>query len=461
MTYRLDPDRPLTDELRRVAIECLDDAIDRLGQAGAGDRDLERDVHQSRKRGKEVRGLIRLVRPALGDTYDLLNAEVRDGARELSTLRDTHALLGTVEGVAAELDGDAREQLAVVAGHLQVAATAATNDVGPDDPRIAVARSRMQTARVIVESWGGDVDLGDMTAGVTKMATQGRSAWKSVQKKTTDERMHQWRKRVKYLWYQVRLLEAADPDGIGPLVKQLDDLSELLGDEHDLTVFVEHLEQGAGSDEMASVDIPRLVKQARARQSTLRKAAFELGDEVYRDGAEAIVDRLIGPWSGSGGSREEGVERERTFLVADMPDLPDDGTHIRQGYLAVDGDVQVRIRDREGRGRSLTVKGGQGGTRAEEEVPLDSERFERLWQLTSGRRIEKTRYVIPVEGAEAELDVFAGELTGLVLVEVELDSDEAMAAFRPPAWFGPEVTDDGRYSNASLAVRGFADDVQG
>ena len=449
MTYRLDPGRPLTDEVRRVALDCLDDAIGRLGRAGTGEDGLERDVHQSRKRAKETRGLLRLIRPALGDAYATLNAEVRDGASELSALRDTHALLGTVEGLASALDGRDREQLDVVAGHLRVAATAVTHDVDAHDPRIAQARSRMETARALVASWPGEVDLDAVTGGVTKIARQGRAAWKSVRKHTDDERMHQWRKKVKYLWYEARLLEAADPDGIGPLVEQLNELSDLLGDEHDLTVLVEHLEGSRSADD---VDVERLVAHARARQATMRASAFELGDRIYGDGVDAIVERLVGPRATAGST--DGVERERTFLVADMPDLPDDGTRIRQGYLAIDGDIQVRIRDREGVGRSLTVKGGRGGTRAEEEVPIDAERFDRLWPLTDGRRIEKTRYVIPVDGADAELDVFAGELTGLVLVEVELDSDDAMAGFEPPAWFGAEVTDDDRYSNASLANDG-------
>jgi CYTH domain-containing protein/CHAD domain-containing protein len=454
VTYRLDPDRPLADEARRVAIECLDDAIRRLQETGLEGGDLEDDVHEARKRGKELRGLVRLVRPALGDTYTAVNAEVRDGARELSSLRDAHALLGTVEDLAAVLDGNGTDELDIVQGRLRVAATAATHGVEGQDPRIAVARGRMETARTMAETWSATIDADAMAGGVAKTADRGRTAWKSTRKDPTDDQVHEWRKRVKYLWYQARLLEPADPDGIGPLVEQLDDLSDLLGDEHDLTVLVEHLEASAGTAAMADVDVDRVVELARDRQSTLRAAALELGEQIYGDGVDAIVDRLVGPWAGAGGPSGGAVERERTFLVADMPELPDAGTRIRQGYLALDGDVQVRIRDRQGRGRSLTVKGGRGGSRTEVELDISADRFEQLWPLTVGRRIDKTRYVIPVDGADAELDVFAGDLTGLVLVEVELDSDEAMAAFEPPAWFGTEVTDDDRYSNASLAVRG-------
>ncbi|MCO8125965.1 CHAD domain-containing protein [Acidimicrobiia bacterium EGI L10123] len=295
MTYRLDPDRPLVDEFRRVALACLDDAIDRL-QVGAH-ADLEDDVHEARKRGKEVRGLIRLVRPALGDAYAAINAEVRDGARELSSLRDAHALVDTVEDLISALDGNGTDDLERLADHLRAGASVATGGVDSDDPRIAVARSRMETARAMIATWRAAIDVESVAGGVAKSATRGRKAWKASRKDAGDEQVHEWRKRVKYLWYQARLLEAADPDGIGPLVEQLDELSDLLGDEHDLTVLVEHVERGAGTDEMVDVDAARIVELARARQATLRTAALQLGEEVFGDGVDALVARLVDPWS--------------------------------------------------------------------------------------------------------------------------------------------------------------------
>src|SRR5690606_31798690 len=124
----------------------------------------------------------------------------------------------TVEELAAALDGDAAEELEAFAGHVRVAATAATHRVDRDDPRVAVARSRMETARAMIATWSGAVDVGSMAGGVAKTAKRGRAAWKASRKDASDEQVHEWRKRVKYLWYQARLLEAADPDGIGPLV---------------------------------------------------------------------------------------------------------------------------------------------------------------------------------------------------------------------------------------------------
>ena len=68
-------------------------------------------------------------------------------------------------------------------------------------------------------------------------------------------------------------------------------------------------------------------------------------------------------------------------------------------------------------------------------------------------RVRKTRYRIPFDDHVIELDQFHDALEGLVLAEVEFDSEEEMAAFEPPDWFGRDVTGDPAYSNASLARR--------
>jgi adenylate cyclase len=152
------------------------------------------------------------------------------------------------------------------------------------------------------------------------------------------------------------------------------------------------------------------------------------------------------------------IEIERKFLVAEPPsDLARwPSSAIEQGYLAVADDrTEVRVRRRDGRAAVLTVKSGGGRQRVEEEIDIEPERFERLWPLTVGRQIEKTRYEIPADdGAVIELDVYAGDLDGLVVAEVEFESDEKADAFEPPPWFGREVTDDPRYKNQRLACDG-------
>lgn len=156
------------------------------------------------------------------------------------------------------------------------------------------------------------------------------------------------------------------------------------------------------------------------------------------------------------------MEIERKFLVRDSaPALEQSrSSRIEQGYIAVAPDgTEVRVRRRDGTA-VLTIKSGGGRSRVEEELEIDAERFARLWPLTEGRRIEKTRHLIPQADLTIELDVYSGALTGLMVAEVEFGSEEAADAFDPPEWFGPEVTNDPRFRNQTLALEGAPADAR-
>ena len=128
---------------------------------------------------------------------------------------------------------------------------------------------------------------------------------------------------------------------------------------------------------------------------------------------------------------------------------------MRQGYLAEDGDVAVRVRISDESSR-LTLKAGGGEVRTEVEFDVERSDAEQLWLHTEGRRLVKTRYRVPLPDSSlvAEVDLFEGELAGLCIVEVEFDSVEASGTFTPPPWFGREVTGVAGWSNAELARRG-------
>ena len=148
------------------------------------------------------------------------------------------------------------------------------------------------------------------------------------------------------------------------------------------------------------------------------------------------------------------MEVERKFLVADRPPLDEARVvEIEQGYLAVGAEGEVRLR-RKGDRRLLTVKRGAGLSREEAEVELAGDQFDALWPLSEGRRLRKRRHVVPHDELEIELDVYAGELDGLVVAEVEFESEDAARGFDPPEWLGDEVTGDEAYLNETLAVRG-------
>jgi len=151
------------------------------------------------------------------------------------------------------------------------------------------------------------------------------------------------------------------------------------------------------------------------------------------------------------------IERERRYLVAELPGELPEPLRIEQGYVTT-GRVTVRVRRVDDR-HVLTIKTGSGRNRTEIERDLDREEFDALWDEATELRIVKRRHLVPLDdGLTAELDLFDGELAGRRMVEVEFDDDASADAFEPPAWFGREVTEDNRYTNSSLAKRGWPDE---
>ncbi len=189
------------------------------------------------------------------------------------------------------------------------------------------------------------------------------------------------------------------------------------------------------------------------------------------------------------------VETERKFLllgdVAEWsPFLTNEPAawEMRQAYLALPSaamDVEVRIRaarrvkypvlqdasteawvdengdpatvHRLGFKRDISTGGGGGLSRLEEEIDVDESEFKRLWRLTEGRRIRKTRveYMVDIPDGGPRVvtvDDFSGHLKGLRLAEIEFGSWNDSSQFTPPGFLGIEVTHDRRYRNSALAI---------
>ena len=153
---------------------------------------------------------------------------------------------------------------------------------------------------------------------------------------------------------------------------------------------------------------------------------------------------------------QKNEEIERVFKVRQVPKNIEQypSENIVQGYLAIDvTGAEVRLR-KIGDRYFETFKGSGRLQRRELEIALSQDQFNTLWLATEGRRIEKIRYQIDDAGQKIELNVFRGNLEGLVLAEVEFPSREKSEEFEPPDWFGDEVTEDIRFRNQNLAQKG-------
>lgn len=153
------------------------------------------------------------------------------------------------------------------------------------------------------------------------------------------------------------------------------------------------------------------------------------------------------------------MEIERKFLVKNLPDniAACRKLKIEQGYLCRNPILRIRKSNDD---YYLTYKarnrcGERTGVivREEVELPLSGEAYSTLKGKIEGNMVYKTRYIIPIhDGLKAELDIFEGLLSGLMLVEVEFASENEACAFVPPDWFGKDVSDDKRYSNYYMST---------
>lgn len=156
------------------------------------------------------------------------------------------------------------------------------------------------------------------------------------------------------------------------------------------------------------------------------------------------------------------TEIERKFLVQKdlweeerktLSDFDVD-THLKQGFLSTDKDRVVRVRIENDSSATLTIKGGtQGISRREFEYPIPVSHAHVLLEMCLPPILEKTRCAISMDNHVWEVDEFHGENEGLLLAEIELESEDA--EFTKPPWVGAEVSHDKRYFNSNLISNPF------
>ena len=211
MSFHVRASESVTINVRRMARDRLDDAVEDLEAAVRGE-DVHANVHEARKRNKHVRSLTRLVRGAAPDLHDEANATVRDAARLLSRLRDRQAVLETLDDLVEHEDLAAVAAAAAsVRGPLEEARDQAAAEAREDIDRRWACSSR------------------SVTGGLVGAARRGRRRRRRLREdlwavprphgrrlqRPDDRRLHEWRKRVKYHRYHLRMLEPLWPVGVG------------------------------------------------------------------------------------------------------------------------------------------------------------------------------------------------------------------------------------------------------
>ena len=291
MSYSiLKTDPTLTDAVRRIARSQIEAAIAEIDDPQL---DPVTTVHQLRKRCKKLRGLIRLVRPGLA-AYAEENAAFRDLARSLADLRDAGAVLETL-GALEERFGD------VVGGTFFADAGEALRAASPP-PKAAAVKARLKAARKAfgdalerTGSWkvkGKAANV--LAAGVAMTYKRAARDMATAAKSGTPEDFHEYRKWVKYHWYQLRLLRHIWPKVIHARIAEARHLADELGDHHDFAIFRMEVLPGLDcADERVCEVLGGLIE---AEEERLEPACLKHGKRLFAEDPDSFGKRVGAYW---------------------------------------------------------------------------------------------------------------------------------------------------------------------
>jgi CHAD domain-containing protein len=292
-SYRLKAREGTGEGLKRIAEGRAAEATD--GLANTGEKELAAAIHGARKDLKKLRAVLRLARKQMGkDLFKAEDRRYRDAGRLLSRTRDAEVKLETLAALRSQFSGDlppeGSKRWVQVLEEERDEVTGAGG--GEASRQIDQARNLIAEGLDRVGDWPLKSDSWRLLGpGLSKSYREGRRAMKRVQGKPNVENVHEWRKRAKDLWYQLRIVQGAWPQLLGATVDQAHELSDLLGDHHDLALLDEDL--AARRDIVESEAFRALIER---RQEELLARALELGRRLYAEKPKAFSRRLERYW---------------------------------------------------------------------------------------------------------------------------------------------------------------------
>jgi CHAD domain-containing protein len=323
----LAPDERLPTGLRRMALGQVDLVLEFLG-AGQGLTLDAQAVHETRKALKRLRALLRLLEDELGArAFARENAVLRETAQSLSGARDAEVMLSTIEELIERHPRTLGRRDGVLKLRTRLLAERARAErLTLSDPATrAEVLGELRTFRCRVAAWSlPDRDgIQLIESDLMRLYRQGRSRYRNVLRRQGEEMaaMHEWRKRVKDLRYAAEMLERRAPGKpaapgargrhqggkqarasehakrLHRLARRADALGELLGEEHDLAVFAQHLREGerAGGPERWRTGRrtrKKLLKLIARRRRELRRRALREGERLYRPAPKRFMRRI-------------------------------------------------------------------------------------------------------------------------------------------------------------------------
>ena len=252
-------------------------------------------MHEARKHLKKVRALIRLLRPATGEAfYKDENAAMRKAAERMSSIRDSHVRVQTIEKLTVK-SGKRRAPAAFARIQAAMAARLRQEiEESEKDDWSKQAAAEMERALCRLDNWPlKRLTMKSIRSGLKAACEKARRALAIARRSATDANLHELRKRVKDLWYDLRLLGGGRPPPIVALTKRLRDLGQRLGDDHDLAML---LAARADNPLPEPADWEMLEKAIASRRPRLQRAAVRLASKALLRKPGAFADFVACRW---------------------------------------------------------------------------------------------------------------------------------------------------------------------
>lgn len=291
MAYRVKIAARLDKDIRRLlgaqtgrAIGYLSGVMDQGGSS----------IHATRKSLKRYRSILRLVKPGLPNkTFAEHDRAVRDIARLLSHDRDREVMTETLRLLAAKSAGEDKAALIMAADELNIINLNGSARLTTQDNITRAIALLQKHDRAIHRLQLKKARIETLADGYAATYAEGRKALKAAYRINDDEAFHAFRKLLQHHWRHCQLLAPAWPDLMNVRIAAARDLSQLIGNDHDLSLVIAHFTTPSAATLDASVRT-QIINAAKAEQALLRAEVAPLAHRLYalkpRDMQRLIVD---------------------------------------------------------------------------------------------------------------------------------------------------------------------------
>lgn len=289
MPYRFKIDEPVEKGFRRIAREQLDAAFHELAMPEV----QPKGVHECRKALKRLRALVRLVGPALAN--DKARRRIKalgEIARLLAGRRDQTVMTNTVAKLASEMGADAASVLTPLKAHLANVSRDTSQLLDADcaaKARLLLLRETKKFSRASLSKRG----FSALESGLEKSYRHARKSLQIAYSEPSDETFHTLRKSVQWHWRQMSLLARAWPDEFAVRVDAARELSQVLGDDHDLAMLIGAT---AKAEDISYDDKEAIIALCLRKQQTLRAAAENRVERLFAEPAKVFMKRMAAYW---------------------------------------------------------------------------------------------------------------------------------------------------------------------